>query len=123
MDTKLCITKLNGTNYQLWKYKIELLLLKEELWEVIVNDPPNPITNEWKNRDAKARATIGLLVEDNQVIHIRNATSAKQTWNMLKNYYEKSTLTNKVYLLKRLCRMTLSEGGDMESHINEMMNL
>lgn len=121
--TKIIIAKLNGTNYQLWKYKVELLLLKEELWDVVDKQPPENITDNWLLRDGKAKATIGLLLEDSQVIHVRNAKTAHEAWNNLKKYHEKSTLTNKVYLLKRLCRMNLPEGGDMEEHIRNMMDI
>lgn len=117
------ITKLNGSNYQIWKYKVELLLLKEELWSVVSEEPASEQNQEWKNKDGKARATIGLLLEDSQVIHIRNCKTAREAWQTLKSQYEKPTLTNKVFLLKRLCRMTLAENADMSNHISTIVNL
>ena len=56
------IVKLNNCKYQTWKFKVELLLMKEDLWEIITEDTPTPVTTEWKNKDGKTRATIGLLV-------------------------------------------------------------
>lgn len=68
-STKVCITKLNDENYQVWSYKLELLLIKEDLWTVI-SDGEAPVGDEgqlkkWKRSDDKARAHIGLLIEDN----------------------------------------------------------
>jgi len=42
-DTRFSITKLNNTNFQVWKCKVELLLIKEDLWHAINADrPTNP---------------------------------------------------------------------------------
>lgn len=122
--TKVLVTKLNNNNYQLWKFKMELLLLKEDQWHVIQNQKPDNVAEaEWKKLDGKARATIGLLIEDNQVTHIRNTKTAKEAWEALKAYHEKATLTSKVFILKKLCRMNLSEDGNVETHIESMMDL
>lgn len=69
-NTRVTITKLNNENYQVWKYKVELLLVKEDLWNVVSEEPPAEPDAAWKRKDGQARATIGLLVEDNQFIQI-----------------------------------------------------
>lgn len=125
MDTsaKVQITKLNDENYQVWKYKMELLLIKEDLWTVIVDAAPTTAGTEltaWNKKDGKARAHIGLFIEDNQIIHVKSKTTAKLMWTALEEYHQKSTLSNKVRLLRRLCRMLLPEGGNMHTHLNAM---
>ena len=117
------ITKLNNSNYQTWKYKLEMLLLKEGLFDYVGKEKPSTTTSEWDVKDGKAKAIIGLLVEDNQLIHVRKLNTAKQYWEALKSYHEKSSLTNKVFLLKKLCKMRLSQDGDMEVHITEMLEI
>ena len=118
--TKVSIVKLNNENYQIWKYKVELLLIKEDLWDLVTEDKPEEIDSTWTKRDNKARATICLLVEDNQIIHVRQATTAKEAWDSLKAYHEKSSLSSKVYLLKSLVNLKLQETGSMEDHLNAM---
>ena len=98
-STKIQIQKLNRSNYPTWKFKVELLLIKDGLWKVIRDNAPNPITDDWTDKDDKARATIGLLVEDNQLNLIRAATTAKESWTFLKNCHEKATMTNKIVLI------------------------
>lgn len=124
-DTRFSITKLNNENYQVWKFKVELLLIKEDLWDQVNSDVPQneEMRAQWVKNDNKARAIIGLLVEDSQLLHIRKATTAKEVWNALKNYHEKSTLTSKVYLLRQICNLKLSEDGCMETHVNTMLGL
>lgn len=119
---KVQITKLNDDNYPVWKYKMELLLIKEELWNVIIKN--TPVTEKelaiWNKKEGKARAYIGLFIEDNQIIHVKNKITAKSMWQALQEYHQKSTLSNKVRLLRRLCRMMLPEGGNMQTHLNAM---
>jgi len=114
------IAKLNNENYESWKYKVELLLIKEGLWDLVSEAAPAQPNAEWLTKDAQARATIGLLVEDNQLTHIRSKTTAAATWKALQDYHQKSSLSNKVILLKNLCNMKLTESGNMEEHIINM---
>lgn len=95
--TKAFITKLNNDNYFMWKYKMELLLMKEKLWSVLSEARPTLAANNsnaeavtnWQTRDDQARAWIGLSVEDNQLCHIRNKTTARDAWAALKTFSRK----------------------------------
>lgn len=122
-DTRFNITKLNNTNFQVWKCKVELLLIREDLWHTVGEVRPSVPDAQWLKADRQARATIGLLIEDDQLRHIKDTNSAKEAWTALQNYHQKATLTNQVFLFKRICSMKLSENGDMENHINTMLNL
>lgn len=125
------IEKLNNHNYSNWKYKVQLLLMKDNLFKkVIEGERPIPDGNssqrliaEWDAADSKAQAYIGLTVEDGQLIHIRNKNTAKEMWNTLKEYHEKNTLTNKVHLMRTICSLKLEEGGNAPHHITRMQEL
>lgn len=103
-DAKPKFAKLNNENYANWKFKMELLLRKLviegcRLKPIFDN---NEIVNQieidnWEIKDDEARGTIGLLVMDDQLCHIRNKNTAKDTWMALKEYHEKNTLANKVF--------------------------
>lgn len=97
--------------------KVELLLIKEKLWDVIKCEKPEPVT-AWSQKDDEARAT-DWFVGGRQLQHIRNVKSARDAWDALKGYYQKVTLTSKVLLLKQslLCRTVIEETGDMKEHI------
>lgn len=138
MSDSVKIVKLNNTNYSNWKFKMELILLKQNLFKkVIINRKPVPIPtsnanptpknakeiSEWEEADDQARGWIGLSVEDDQLIHIRNKKSAKEVWNVLKEYHEKNTLTNKVHLMRTICSLKLENGGNVIDHINRMQDL
>lgn len=133
MDTyRVLFTKLNSDNYFTWKYKMEMYLRKEKLWHIMSTERPEiPATgdgiaaaelklNEFLEVDGQARALISLCVEDNQLVHIRNLTSAREIWTKLKEYYERNTLVNKVSIMRRICGMKMSENDDMEKHIGDL---
>lgn len=122
-ETKFAIAKLNNANFQTWKYKVELLLIREDLWHVVKNTKPENPDERWAKADRQARVTIGLLLKDDQLRHIKDTETAKDTWEALKNYYEKASLSNQVFLLKRLCSMKLADSGNMEEHINAMLDM
>lgn len=64
-----------------------------------------------------------MLVEDSQLIHIIEAVTSKETWTILADYNQKSSLSRKVYLRKRLFKLSLSENGNMEEHIVEFLSI
>lgn len=90
---------------------------------MIAHARPVPLTAQWKKDEQKARSTIGLCLEDSQFSLVKSAKDAKEFWELLKNYHEKSTMTSRVSLLKKLCSLNLSECGDVENHLLEVEEL
>lgn len=124
MAEKISFAKLNNKNYLIWKYKVELLLIREGVWHVISETKPGADKlAAWTKSNDQARAWIGLCVEDDQLRHIRKESEASKMWLNLKNYHEKGTLSNKVQLMRKICSLRLVESGNMENHITEMTTL
>lgn len=134
---KVSLPRLNGENYFTWKYKMELYLRKEKVWsavagtrpevpEVAANVTPAMVAtaqarlDAYLENDEMARALIGLCVEDNQLAIIRNDPTARDTWNTLRDYYQRNTFANKVMIMRRIWDLKLPENGDMDKHIREM---
>ena len=63
-DTRYTVSKLNNSNYQIWKFKVKMLLIREEIWTVVQGDKPDPVPDDWQRKDEKAQCTISLTVED-----------------------------------------------------------
>lgn len=119
------LQKLNNANYSSWRFKVELLLVREELWRYVTPGEKPEVEAEavWAAGDAKARATIGLLIEDNQHALIRSSRTAKEAWTALQNHHQKVCLTSKVSMLKRIYDERYSEGEDMAEYIFGMEEL
>lgn len=126
---------------------MEMLLKKEGVWKAISESPPTTITtvkstttasanssevsselssaqpinnSAWQEKDEKAMALIGLAVMDNQLQHIRNAKTAKESWNSLKAFHEQKTLVNTTTLMRKLWDLKLTEEANPQSHIQEI---
>lgn len=63
---------LTTANYSTWEFKIEIFLIKEDLFHVITEDQPNPMTGDWSKSDKNVRALINLTIHDSQIMHVKN---------------------------------------------------
>lgn len=83
--------KLNNENYSIWKYKMELILIKANLWDKVMKvrvvvpvvagqeEAAAAAEEEWKKFYNKARALIGLSVEYDQLAHVWKRVTACQS--------------------------------------------
>ncbi|GBN13868.1 hypothetical protein AVEN_129991-1 [Araneus ventricosus] len=117
------IVKLNANNYSVWKFKMEMILIKEDLFHLIEDDMPSQPDEKYIKKDRQARAIINLCIEDSQIIHIKYETTAKATWNKLKAIHERSNLSSKLFLLRKLYATKMSEDDNMNEHIAQMLEL
>src|SRR6218665_1208533 len=122
-DTRYTVAKLNNSNYEIWKFKVKMLLIREYTWTVVQGDTPDPVPNDWQRKDEKAQCTISLTVEDNQLVHICNCTSAKDIWKQLQKVHERSNLSSKMYLRKKLYNMRLQDDQNMQEYISAVLRL
>lgn len=117
------IKKLNNHNYSNWSFKLENLLTRDNLFKLICDDTPATPDAEWDKNNAKARATIDMFIEGSQIIHVKHLKSAKLIWQALKSVHQRSNLSSKLFLLRKLYSQKLNEGGDMHAHINTILTL
>jgi len=63
---KIEIEKFNGQSFELWKLKMEDMLVDKDKWIAVeLGTKPMGVSNEeWKNMDRKAKSTIRLCVSD-----------------------------------------------------------
>src|SRR6218665_700853 len=122
-DTKYTVAKLNDSNYQIWKFKVKMLLIREDTWTVVQGGTPDPVPGDWQRKDEKAECTLSLTVEDNQFVHICNCTSAKDMWKQLQKVHERSNLSSKMCLRKKLYKMRLQDDQNMQECISAVLRL
>lgn len=114
------IEKLN--NYAVWKFRVKQILINLEILSVGNEEVPDNPDATWEKKHDQASSTIGLLVDDNQLVHIFNIKNAKEAWKALEDYHQKSSEESIVQLYRTLCRMRLSKGDDMEDHVNKLQD-
>lgn len=115
MENKNSIEKLNNKNYFSWKFKVKMLLIKEDLWENITNEAPTTAraSQKWNKKDSKALCTIALNIDDHQLVHLRTKETAKQAWEALQQAHEQNTMTNRVALYKKIALTRMANDTTM----------
>lgn len=113
------IPLLTAANYSTWSIKIEMLLIRSELWTVVngteVTPPESDVARlaAWRLKDSKARSDILLHCGEKQLITFRPLPTSKAVWDRIKQLYEKSNTASQVHLYKQLCRMSMTDSEDV----------
>jgi hypothetical protein len=74
---------------------------------------------EWEILDRKALGMIRLSLAASVDFNILKENTTKGLMDALAKLYEKPSVLNKVFLMKRLFNMKMSEGGSIADHLNE----
>lgn len=124
------VEKLSQDNYNSWAYRMKMLLIKEELWNVVNGSEKTQAgdTEEItrKNEEIlkkmnKAQALIALSVDDLQLLHVKNTEDPHTAWQNLKEANQSSTVGAKVRLLQKFFETRYTKDGNMREHLNRMM--
>ena len=83
------IKKFNGQNFELWKLKMEDLLVDREQW-IVVDPGMKPIAtleDDWDKLERRARSTIWLCLLDSVLLNVSSEDSAIKLWEKLWSLY------------------------------------
>ena len=103
------IEKLNGRNYQSWKYNVKLVLMERGLWEFTQEGKEQPpeetatdtVKRSFQQRSDKAYSLIALSVEKHLQIHISSTTEPLKAWQNLQKQFEFVSITQIVHLNRK----------------------
>ena len=101
---KIEIEKFNGQSFELWKLKMEDLLVNKDQWIAVDpgTKPTGVFDEEWKKLDRKAKSTIQLCVSNSVLLNVSGEATAKALWDKLGTLYQSKSLVNKLFLQKKL---------------------
>ena len=70
--------KFNGTNFELWKLKMEDMLEDRDLWEAVLHAAkPTTISQaDWDLKDRKAKGLIRLCLADSVLLNVLDEKTA-----------------------------------------------
>lgn len=113
------IEKLKGSdNYHTWKFAITNHLEMNDLEKCILDSGTETDLKKLK----KAKNLLSLSVESSIFVHIQNATSALEIWNILKRLFEDKGLTRKIGLLRQLISVRLDDCSGMQEYVDLIVN-
>eukprot|EP00249_Psilotum_nudum_P000650 c12720_g2_i1 orf=315-788(+) len=107
--------KLNGTNYLVWRVRMQMIFQRANLWTIVDGTEADPeVANvnahdAWVQRDLTVGMDLILHLGDRQVQMVRSLTTSAEIWALLRVTYERTDIVSKVTLLKRLINFTMGE--------------
>ncbi|KAG7553078.1 Zinc finger CCHC-type superfamily [Arabidopsis thaliana x Arabidopsis arenosa] len=101
---------LNGSNYHLWKGKMEDLLFVKEFHVPVFEEkkPVEKTDDQWKLQHRQVCGLIRQWVDDNVLNHIENEIDARSLWLKLEQLYARKTGNDKMYMIKKLIELRMS---------------
>jgi hypothetical protein len=119
-NSKMEIEKFNGKIFELWKLKMEDLLVDRDPCIMIDlgSAPVEGLVDDWKNLDLKAKSTILLCLSDSVLLNLSEEAIAKNLWDNLGKLYQSKSLVNKLFLRKKLYNMRIRDGDSVAEHLN-----
>jgi hypothetical protein len=85
----------------------------------ITKKPVATKDKEWEILDRKALGMIQMSLAMSVAFNISKEKTTKGLMDALAKLYEKPSVSNKVFLMKRLFNMKMSEGGSVADHLND----
>lgn len=126
----------DGTNYNNWCFRMEVILEEKQLLdcisqsadempEFVINSSDDATVKDQKQtrydaRKIKESRCKSLLIEkicDSQLQYIRGKTSPKAIWKTLENVFAKKGISSQFYLLKQLTSIKYKEDESMAKHL------
>jgi hypothetical protein len=85
----------------------------------VAKKPTTMKDEEWEILDIKALGTIHLSLVALVAFNISKEKTTKALMDALAKLYEKPSVSNKVFIMKRLFNMKMLEGGSIADHLND----
>ncbi|XP_060137540.1 uncharacterized protein LOC118095083 isoform X2 [Zootoca vivipara] len=115
--------QLTDGNYSLWSFRMRGLLECKDLFNYATDTPPQPLTPEWIRGDNKAKAFINMAVSNQQVVYIRDKTSAKEMWESLAAVHLRKESASALAFYRQLYQAKLQPGGDLAAHLRHLQEI
>lgn len=112
---RIDVEKFFGTKFEMWKLKMEDLLIDRDLWDAVDENKSRPadptLAAQYDVMDRKAKGLIRLCLADSILINVHEESTAKKLWKKLSEIYQAKSLVNKIFLRKKLHSLRIEEGG------------
>lgn len=112
--------KLRGTaNYGSWKFQIKLQLIRDGLWDFIVDDT---LAATDSGKDQMAYAEIGLSVMPICLPHVKTAKTAAEAWKNLRIAYESVGMNRRIQLKRKLHSLRYYRNSSMDHYVGNIIS-
>jgi len=113
-EERFGITQFAGTNFSIWKFRVETLLIKHNVAHCLTEKIPTDSTAKatFIEKDTTAIALLVQCVADSHLEYVKDATTAKAIWERLCSTFEPRGTSNKLFLLRKMLTLKFMEGEE-----------
>ncbi|UYV82142.1 hypothetical protein LAZ67_21001117 [Cordylochernes scorpioides] len=111
------VNKFDGTNYQIWKYQIEIIL------RIDVKPEEESQKVAWNKRNDKAMVIISTAIVFKQLEHLITCDTAQKQWTRLESIYEQRSTTSLLAIQQQFYSYKMDEKDAMSKHISKIEGL
>ncbi|XP_020254298.1 uncharacterized protein LOC109831383 [Asparagus officinalis] len=100
--------KLDDSNWQVWKFKMEDILYCKDLHDPIEGDEAKPekmTDKEWEKQCRRAIGYIRMWIDVSVFHHVSGETNVKSLWKKLEDLYKKKIAKNKAFIMRQLVNL------------------
>ena len=114
------IEKIDGTDFAYWRMQIEDYLYGRKLHMPLLGTKPEVMkTEEWALLDRQVLGVIKLTLSRSVAYNVVKEKTTADMMKALSGMYEKSSVNNKVHLMKKLFNLKMAKKASVTQHLNE----
>ena len=131
-DGHIMINKFGDKNFNLYKFKLEMVISTEDIWKIVevsVLPPPSTASNEVKKeyewQCKKGFSIIATSLVDKALAHIKGYKGPVEAWKILCNIHKTKSLSNILFTRRKFFTIKMDEGYEpkMSAHICFMFRI
>ena len=121
-DRLIMVDKFSGHNFNLYKFKLEMVLSIKNFWEIFESSELPPLSTA-NDKVKKAFAIIATSLVDKELTYIKGCKWRAETWRTLCNIHEIKNLSNVLFIRRKFFTIKMDEYDDIFDHINKVKYL
>lgn len=114
--------KLNGRNYQTWKFQVKSILANRKLDKIVYVKTENQ-DEVFTEKDNEAQEILAATLEPQVIAKVINCNTANDIWSRLQSVYEIHGEGNVETLVNRFYTLKMGENEDVSSYIGKIEEL
>jgi hypothetical protein len=108
------VPKLTGTNYSTWATKMEMVLIRDDLWPIVCEErlrPERPAqeVRQWDSDARKATANIMLCLGEGAEQLVKGTRNPVDLWKKLQKLYEQKGYSSRFFIRKKFYELRLAD--------------
>ncbi|CAM8959845.1 unnamed protein product [Rhodiola kirilowii] len=112
------------TDFGLWRQRMKAILVQIKVAKALTGTFPEPTTAEEKADALElAYSTLILHLSDKVLREVSKETTAAGVWLKLEQLYMTKTLTNRIYLKRKLFGFKMDSSKSIEEHLDDFSKI